>query len=64
MESESVTKRDVRFDVSNTPDILDTLALMRDGHALQALWNVVGQVGLSLAGVWIGYRLGGWHIVG
>ena len=43
---------------------LDTLALVRDGHAVQAFWNVVGQVGLSLAGVWIGYRLGRWHIVG
>lgn len=36
---------------------LDTLALVREGHHLQALWNVVGQVGLSLAGVWIGFRL-------
>jgi len=30
---------------------LDTLALLRDGHQAQALWNVVGQVGLSLFGV-------------
>ena len=37
---------------------LDTLALMREGHAVQAFWNVVGQVGLSLTGVWIGYRIG------
>jgi CrcB protein len=36
----------------------DTLALMRDGHVGQALWNVFGQVGLSLVGVWLGYRLG------
>ena len=36
---------------------LDTLALMRDGHVEQAIWNVLGQVGLSLIGVWIGYRL-------
>ena len=36
---------------------LDTLALLRDGHQLQALSNVVGQVGLSLVGVWIGFRL-------
>ncbi len=35
---------------------LDTLTLMRDGHPGQALWNVVGQVGLSLLGVWLGYR--------
>jgi CrcB protein len=37
---------------------LDTLALMRDGHPGLALWNAAGQVGLSLVGVWIGYRLG------
>jgi CrcB protein len=36
----------------------DTLALVRDGHLAQALMNVVGQVGLSLAGVWLGYRIG------
>lgn len=36
---------------------LDTLALVRDGHSLQAFSNVAGQVGLSLAGVWIGYRV-------
>lgn len=35
----------------------DTLALLREGHAAQAVWNVVGQVGLSLLGVWAGYRL-------
>jgi CrcB protein len=35
----------------------DTLALVRDGHLGQAMWNVVGQVGLSLLGVWAGYRL-------
>ena len=36
----------------------DTLALIRDGHVGQALVNVFGQVGLSLVGVWLGYRLG------
>jgi CrcB protein len=36
----------------------DTLALVRDGHHTQALWNVVGQVGLSLLAVWAGFRLG------
>jgi CrcB protein len=36
---------------------LDTLALLRDGHQAQAFWNVVGQVGLSLFGVWAGFRL-------
>jgi CrcB protein len=36
---------------------LDTLVLWRSGHAAQAAWNVVGQVGLSLLGVWAGYRL-------
>ena len=35
----------------------DTLALFRDGHVWQAVWNVVGQVGLSLLGVWAGFRL-------
>jgi CrcB protein len=36
----------------------DTLALMRDGHVGQAIWNVAGQVGLSLLGVWAGFRIG------
>ena len=35
----------------------DTLALIRDGHTLQAVWNVAGQVGFSLLGVWAGFRL-------
>jgi fluoride exporter len=35
----------------------DTLALLRDGHQVQALANVMGQVGLSLLGVWAGFRL-------
>ena len=30
---------------------LDTLALVRDGHVGQALWNVISQVGLSLLNV-------------
>lgn len=37
---------------------LDTLALARDGHVTMALWNIAGQVGLSLVGVWAGFRLG------
>jgi len=37
---------------------LDTLTLVRDGHMGLALWNVAGQVGLSLLGVWAGFRLG------
>lgn len=36
---------------------LDTLAVARDGHPGQAIFNVAGQVGLSLLGVWIGFRL-------
>lgn len=36
---------------------LDTLALARDGHPGQAVLNVAGQVGLSLLGVWAGFRL-------
>ncbi|HEX5068773.1 MAG TPA: fluoride efflux transporter CrcB [Vicinamibacterales bacterium] len=39
---------------------LDTLALARDGHIGLALWNVAGQVGLSLIGVWAGFRAGHW----
>jgi CrcB protein len=35
----------------------DTLALVRDGHQAQAAWNVIGQVGLSLLGVWAGYKV-------
>jgi CrcB protein len=37
---------------------LDTLALVRDGHVGMALWNVAGQVGFSLIGVWAGFRVG------
>jgi fluoride exporter len=36
----------------------DTFALLRDGHAAQAIWNIAGQVGLCLAGVWVGFWLG------
>jgi CrcB protein len=36
---------------------LDTLYLLRAGHMGQAALNVIGQVGLSLIGVWAGYRL-------
>jgi CrcB protein len=36
---------------------LDTLTLIRQGHVAHAAWNVAGQVGLSLVGAWIGYRL-------
>lgn len=36
---------------------LDTLALFRDGHPGQAVLNVALQVGLSLLGVWAGFRL-------
>ncbi len=36
---------------------LDTLTLLRDGHTGQAFVNVVGQVGLGLAGAWVGYRV-------
>ena len=36
----------------------DTLALARDGHLDQAVLNVAGQVGLSLLGVWLGYKVG------
>jgi CrcB protein len=36
---------------------LDTLALAREGHHLQAFMNAAGQVGLSLVGVWAGFRV-------
>ena len=36
---------------------LDTLALIRGGHTGQAAFNVVGQVVLSLVGVWAGFRI-------
>jgi CrcB protein len=36
----------------------DTLALVREGHLGMALGNVVGQLVLSLVGVWLGFRLG------
>src|SRR5262245_24330705 len=36
---------------------LDTLTLIRGGHLGYAVWNVVGQVGLSLAGIAVGYQL-------
>ena len=39
---------------------LDTLTLIRGGHAGLALWNVAGQVILSLIAVALGYRVGSW----
>ena len=36
---------------------LDTLALVRTGHPGQALFNVVGQVTLSLFAAWAGFKL-------
>ena len=36
----------------------DTLALSREGFQGQAMLNVLGQVGLSLLAVWVGYVLG------
>ena len=37
---------------------LDTFTLIRAGHLGKAVWNVVGQVSLSLVAVMIGYRVG------
>jgi CrcB protein len=37
---------------------LDTLTLARSGHTSMAIWNVAGQVGLSLLGVVIGFKIG------
>jgi CrcB protein len=36
---------------------LDTLTLVREGQHFAALGNVVGQVALSLVGVWVGFRV-------
>jgi fluoride exporter len=37
---------------------LDTFTLGHGGQHEAATWNVVGQVGLGLGGVWLGYYLG------
>jgi CrcB protein len=37
---------------------LDTLTLLSSGQILLAAWNVAAQVGLGLAAVGVGYRLG------
>ena len=37
---------------------LDTFTLGHGGDHVAALWNVVGQVGLGLGGVWLGFYLG------
>jgi CrcB protein len=37
---------------------LDTFTLGHGGDHVAAFWNVVGQVGLGLGGVWLGYYLG------
>jgi len=34
------------------------LTLGHGGDHVAALWNVVGQVGLGLGGVWLGFYLG------
>ena len=38
---------------------LDTLTLLREGQLGYAMVNVLGQVTLSLVGVWIGFRVTG-----
>ena len=37
---------------------LDTFTLGHGGDIKTAAWNVIGQVGLGLGGVWLGYYLG------
>ena len=37
---------------------LDTFTLGHGGDHVAAFWNVVGQVGLGLGGVWLGFYLG------
>ena len=39
---------------------LDTLTLIRGGHMGLAVWNIAGQVVLSLVAVLLGYRIGSW----
>jgi len=36
---------------------LDTFTLGHGGNHVAAFWNVVGQIGLGLGGVWLGYYL-------
>ncbi|MGB7218726.1 MAG: fluoride efflux transporter CrcB [Vicinamibacterales bacterium] len=36
---------------------LDTFTLGHGGNHVAAFWNIVGQVGLGLGGVWLGYYL-------
>jgi CrcB protein len=37
---------------------LDTFTLGHGGDHAAAVWNIVGHVGLGLAGVWLGFHLG------
>src|SRR4051812_4757537 len=37
---------------------LDTFTLVHTGDHTLAFWNVVGQVGLGLGAVWLGFNLG------
>jgi CrcB protein len=36
---------------------LDTFTLGHGGEHSAAMWNIVGQVGLGIGGVWLGYNL-------
>jgi CrcB protein len=40
---------------------LDTLTLARGGHTGLALLNGLGQVGVGLAAVWLGFSAGSWR---
>jgi CrcB protein len=37
---------------------LDTFTLGHGGNHIAAFWNIVGQVGLGVGGVWLGFYLG------
>ena len=37
---------------------LDTFTLGHGGDHAAAAWNIIGQVGLGLGGVWLGYYMG------
>jgi len=37
---------------------LDTFTMRHGGNQAAAFWNIVGQVGLGIGGVWVGFYLG------
>jgi CrcB protein len=41
---------------------LDTFTLLKGGHTTLALLNALGQVGVGLLAVWMGFSLGLWRL--